>query len=446
MRLLPPTWGKEIDMKLTRQFLAGAAALAMTGAQAIAQDVYLTGGSLVDPVSGETIDAPAFIITDGVITARGTVGSLDAPEGATVVDLGDATLLPGFIDMHTHLTGDPEDPPYESLAISDEAAAITGVKNARLTLLAGFTTVRNVGASSYGDVALRDGIRSGDVAGPRMFVSGPPIGITGGHCSDNNLLPSEYGLQGENIASGPWEMRDRVRTNIKYGVDLIKTCSTGGVFSKGTTLGAQQGTVEELTAIVEEAHARGLKVASHAHGTQGIKNAILAGADTIEHASILDDEAIQMARDNGTYLSMDIYNTEYTLAEGEANGVLEESLDKERQISQLQRDSFRDAVNAGVKVVFGSDSGVYPHGDNGNQFSRMVRFGMTPIQAVQAATSVAAEALGRGGELGCVDEGCAADFVAVTGDPLENMELLANVDFVMKAGTIYKQDGAATAN
>ena len=381
------------------------------------------------------------MISDGVITARGTAGSLAAPEGARVIDLGEAALLPGFIDMHTHLLGDPEDPPYESLSFSDETNTITGVKNARLTLLAGFTTVRDVGSSSYGDVALRDGIKAGDVPGPRMFVSGPPVGITGGHCSDNNLLPSEYNLKGENVAAGPWAMRDRVRTNIKYGVDLIKTCSTGGVFSKGTTLGAQQGTVEELTAIVEEAHARGLKVASHAHGTQGIKNAIMAGVDTVEHSSILDDEAIAMAKARGVYLSMDIYNTEYTLSEGEKNGVMAESLDKERQISQIQRDSFRKAVEAGAKVVFGSDAGVYPHGDNGNQFSRMVRFGMTPMQAVQAATRLAAEALGQSGTLGCVDEGCAADLVAVTGDPLDDMGLLANVDFVMKAGTVYKQDG-----
>lgn len=432
-------------MRIARSLMAGMIAAGFMAGAASAEDVYLTAGTLIDPVSGEAVSDPALVITDGVITARGTAGSLAVPEGARTVDLGGATLLPGFIDMHTHLLGDPEDPPYESLAISDEAAAITGVKNARLTLLAGFTTVRDVGSSSYGDVALRDGIKAGDVPGPRMFVTGPPVGITGGHCSDNNLLPSEYDLKGENVAAGPWAMRDRVRTNIKYGVDLIKTCSTGGVFSKGTTLGAQQGTVEELTAIVEEAHARGLKVASHAHGTQGIKNAIMAGVDTVEHASILDEDAIAMAKERGVYLSMDIYNTEYTLSEGEANGVLAESLDKERQISQLQRDSFRNAVEAGVKVVFGSDSGVYPHGDNGNQFARMVRFGMTPMQAVQAATSVAAEALGQGGTLGCANEGCAADLVAVNGDPLADMALLADVDFVMKAGKVYKQDGAPLA-
>ena len=213
------------------------------------------------------------------------------------------------------------------------------------------------------------------------------------------------------------------------------------MFSKGTSLGAAQGTLEELTAITEEAHARGIKVASHAHGTIGIKNAILAGIDTIEHASILDEDTIRLAKENGTYLSMDIYNTEYTLAEGEKNGVLEESLAKERAISKIQRDSFTAAVKAGVKVVFGSDSGVYPHGDNGNQFSRMVNLGMTPMQAIQAATSLSAEALGKTGELGCGDVGCRADFIAVDSDPLADISALEDVDFVMKDGTVYKRDG-----
>jgi imidazolonepropionase-like amidohydrolase len=432
-------------MKLHTSLIAALAITTIAPVTATAQSVYLTAGKLIDPVSGQTVTDPALVIEDGVVTERGTASSLSAPDGAATVDLGNATLMPGFIDMHTHLTGDPTTGGYASLAISDERAAITGVKNARLTLLAGFTTVRNVGADSYGDVALRDAINEGEVPGPRMFVSGPPVGITGGHCSDNNLLPAEYESFGENVAAGPWEMRDRVRKNIKYGVDLIKTCSTGGVFSKGTTLGAQQGTLEELTAIVEEAHARGLKVAAHAHGTQGVKNALMAGVDTVEHASILDEEAIQMAKERGTYLSMDIYNTEYTLAEGEKNGVLPESMDKERQISQLQRDSFRKATNAGVKMVFGSDSGVYPHGDNGNQFSRMVTYGMTPMQALQAATSSAAEALGKTGQLGCADVGCAADFVAVTGDPIADMQILANVDFVMKGGEVYKEDGKPLA-
>jgi len=278
-----------------------------------------------------------------------------------------------------------------------------------------------------------------------MYVSGPPVGITGGHCSDRNLLPSEYALKGERVANSPWEMRAQVRENIKYGVDLIKTCSTGGVFSKGTSLGSAQGTLEELTAAVDEAHARGLKVASHAHGTVGIRNALLAGVDTIEHASILDDETIALAKEKGAYLSMDIYNTEYTLAEGEKNGVLPESMDKEREISKIQRASFTAANKAGVKMVFGSDSGVYPHGDNPKQFSRMVQFGMTPLQAITAATSSAADALGKTGMLGCLDVGCAADMVAVSGDPLKDISILEQVDFIMKDGHIYKQGGAIIA-
>lgn len=425
--------------------LAGSA-FALFAQSASAETIYLTAGYFVDPVSAEKIESPAFVIEEGIVTARGTANRLRKPRGATVIDLGTATLTPGFIDMHTHLTSDPEDPAYFSLSFSHERDAITGVKNARTTLLAGFTTVRNVGAASYSDVALRDAIDEGDVPGPKMFVSGPPVGILGGHCSDNNLLPSEYNLIGENVATGPWEMREKVRRNIKYGVDLIKTCSTGGVFSKGTSLGAAQGTLEELTAVAEEAHARGLKVASHAHGTIGIKNAILAGIDTIEHASILDDETIRLAKENGTYLSMDIYNTEYTLSEGEKNGVLEESLAKERAISKIQRDSFTAAVEAGVKVVFGSDSGVYPHGDNGRQFSRMVMLGMSPMQALQAGTSLAAEALGQEGKLGCGDIGCHANFVAVKSDPMADITIFENVDFVMKDGKVYKRDGKPVAD
>ena len=431
-------------MKLSN-FLAGTACAIMVQT-ASAEQIYLTADYFVDPVAAETIKNPAFLIEDGKVVERGTANELRKPRGAEIIDLGNATLAPGFIDMHTHLTSDPEDPAYYSLSFSDERDAITGVKNARKTLLAGFTTVRNVGASSYSDVALRDAINEGDVPGPRMFVSGPPVGILGGHCSDNNLLPSEYNLVGENVATGPWEMREKVRRNIKYGVDLIKTCSTGGVFSKGTSLGAAQGTLEELAAVADEAHARGLKVASHAHGTIGIKNAILAGIDTIEHASILDEETIKLAKDNGTFLSMDIYNTEYTLSEGEKNGVLEESLAKERAISKIQRDSFTAAVKSGVKVVFGSDSGIYPHGDNGRQFSRMVMLGMTPMQALQAGTNLAAEALGQEGKLGCGDVGCFANFVAVKADPMENISVFESVDFVMKDGKVYKRDGKPIAD
>ena len=342
--------------------------------------------------------------------------------------------------MHTHLIGDASLGGYNSFGETRESAAIWGVVNARKTLMAGFTTVRNVGAGDFADVALRDAINSGLVSGPRMYVSGPPVSIIGGHCADYNLLPNDFHLLGEGVATGPWEMRAKVRTNIKYGADLIKTCSTGGVFSKGTVPGAEQNTVEELSAIVAEAHQRGLKVASHAHGNAGIKNAIKAGVDTIEHASYLDKEAINMAKSKGVYLAMDIYNTEYTQAEGRKNGELEEFLKKDADIAEIQRESFREAVRAGAKVIYGTDSGVYPHGDNARQFVWMVKYGMTPAQAIRSATSLAAEALGKENMLGQIKPGYAADIIAVEGDPLADVSVLEKVGFVMKDGAIYRND------
>ncbi len=409
------------------------------GLPAFAAPTYLTADRLIDPASGRVIEGPALLIENGKVTQRGTRASLAVPAGAETIDLAGKTILPGFIDMHTHLLGSAtKGRGYQGLQFSKERRVVWGVMHAERTLMAGFTTVRNVGTRGYGSLALRDAINAGEVQGPRMFVAGPPVGIIGGHCSDNNLLPPDYEDYGHAVATGPDEMRARVRQNIKYGVDLIKTCSTGGVLSKGTKLGSTQGTIDELTAIADEAHARGLRVAAHAHGAEGVKNAIRAGIDTIEHASYIDDEGIRMAKRAGTYLSMDIYNTEFTLASGEKYGVLPESLEKERQVGQIQRDNFRKAVEAGVKVVFGSDSGVYPHGDNAKQFSRMVQFGMTPMQALNAATALAAEALGKEGELGCIEAGCAADIVAVEGDPLADISVLENIEFVMKAGEVFK--------
>ncbi len=399
------------------------------------QTVYLTAKGIVDPVTGLYSQNPAILIENGRITNIGSATQFPAPAGATKIDLPDQTIMPGMIDMHVHLTSSPTARRQNRL---EQREVITGVANARKTLMAGFTTVRNVGAARYSDIALRNAIADGDIPGPRMYVSGPPVGIIGGHCSDDTYSPPEDNKYGENVATGPWEMRARVRKNIKYGVDLIKTCSTGGVFSKGTVLGAPQGTVEELKAIADEAHARGLKVASHAHGTIGIQNAVEAGIDTIEHASFLDDKTIRMIKKNGVFLSMDIYNTEYTLSKGKENGVPEESLQKEREVGTVQRESFSNAVKANVKIVLGTDAAIYPHGDNAKQLSRMVEFGMNNAQAISAATNVAAQALGKDDLIGRLAIGYSADIIAVKGNPLDDITTLEEVSFVMKEGKVYK--------
>lgn len=418
--------------------LITAIVLILSSAPVSAETIYLTADSMVDVLKGRLINNPAVVIKDGRIIEVGQASKIKQPENATHVYLKNKVILPGLIDMHTHITSHHDVHGFRRLSVSLPRATITGVAQAQTTLMAGITTIRNLGAPGYSDVALRDAIADGVVDGPRMYVSGPPVGITGGHCSDINLLPTEYELEGEGVADGPWAARAAVRRNIKYGVDLIKTCSTGGVLSKGTKVGAPQYSVEELTALTEEAHSRGIKVASHAHGTEGIKNAIRAGIDTIEHASFLDDEAIQMAKKNGTYLSMDIYNTEYILSEGEAAGILEESLEKERRVGKRQRESFSKAVKAGVNVVMGTDAGVYPHGQNTRQLSRMVRFGMSEMQALQAATSLAAEALGKEADVGAIAVGRYADIIAVEGNPLDDISVLESVNFVMKDGRIYK--------
>lgn len=397
----------------------------------------ITADRLIDVVEGKVISDAVVIVEDDKIVQVGNKKDISIPEGATLVALGDSTIMPGLMDMHVHLTADASVHGYKRLSVSIPDVTITGVTNAEKTLLAGFTTVRNVGAPGFTDVALKNAINAGKVPGPRMFVSGPSIGVTGGHC-DSNLLPYLYQDFSEGVADGPWKVREKVRTNIKYGADVIKYCATGGVLSKGTKVGIQQYTYEEMKALVEEAHMRGLTVATHAHGTAGIKTAIKAGVDSVEHVSFLDDEAIELALQNGTAFSMDIYVTEYILGEGEKEGILQESLDKERVVGKTQRENFKKAVQAGVNMVFGSDAGVYPHGQNGKQFARMVNFGMTPMQAIQAATVSSAKLL-KQDSIGSISPGKLADIVAVQGDPFEDMSLMESISFVMKDGKVFKQ-------
>ena len=290
---------------------------------------------------------------------------------------------------------------------------------------------------------LRNTINEGYLVGPRVVASGPGISITGGHGDLNHYSPQTRVMmfpeeRNYGIADGVDQVRHVVRAQLKYGVDVIKVLASGGVLSRGDSPGAPQYTVEELRALAEEAHAAGRKVAAHAHGAQGIKNAITAGIDSIEHASLIDDEGIRMAREHGTYLVMDIYNDDYILGKARDYNIPEEFVEKEKKLGQLQRDNFRKAWQAGVKMAFGTDAGVYPHGDNAKQFAYMVEYGMTPAQAIRAATASAADLLGRTAEVGTVEAGKYADLIAVSADPLADVRALENVGFVMKGGKVYK--------
>jgi imidazolonepropionase-like amidohydrolase len=390
-------------------------------------------GRLLDPGTG-TISTNVDVLVDGTMILKvGPAGS--AKPG---IDLTGLVCLPGLIDVHDHLTGDPTHSGYSSLGISVQRQTLTGAKNARKTILAGFTTVRNLGAIGYGDVALRDAIQAGDIEGPRMFVSGPALGITGGHCDDNLLAP-EYKFTAAGVADGPWAARAKVREVIKYGADVIKICASGGVLSKGDEVGAAQYTPEEMKAIVEEAHKLGRKVASHAHGTRSIKESIEAGVDSVEHCSLIDEEGIRLAKEHGTFLVFDIYNDTYILDQGAKNGLLPEMIEKEKSIGKLQRENFRKAWLGGVRMAFGTDGGVYPHGDNWKQFPYMVEYGMKPADAIRAATASAAELLGMKGRLGEISQGRLADMIAVPANPLEDLNSLGDVRFVMKDGKVVKR-------
>ena len=416
-----------------------AAAAAVLSASAPAATV-VTADRLLDVANGRYVDHPAiFIGDDGHIQSIANAATVQFPAGTKRIDLPGETLLPGLIDMHVHLTSLAEIGGYQGLKYTDAFWTAVGTGNAKTTLDAGFTTVRNVGSADFADVALQQAIDGGWIEGPRIVPATYAIGATGGHCDDTGL-PPYYDKKGPSVISGPGDAREKVRWLHKYGAEVIKICATGGVFSLGDSVGAQQLSLEEMKAIADEAHMLGLRVAAHAHGDEGIHDAILAGIDTIEHASLASDATLQLAKQHGTWFDMDIYNDDYILATGTKNGTEQESLDKEKMIGRKQRETFQRGVRAGVKMLFGTDAGVYPHGDNAKQFAKMVEWGMTPIQAIRAATTSASEALGRA-DVGVIEPGRWGDIVAVRGDPLANVAVLEHVDAVIKGGKLVKGPG-----
>ncbi|MDZ7896162.1 MAG: amidohydrolase family protein [Sphingobium sp.] len=420
-------------MSKFRSLIAATAMLCAAGT-AHAEKTVVTAARMIDVTTGKTVEHPAiFIGDDGRITSIADARTVRWGQDVRQIDLGDKTLLPGLIDMHVHLTALAEVGGYQGLRYTDSFWTAVGVANAAKTLRAGFTTVRNVGSDNFEDVGLKQAIEGGFVIGPRIMPAGYAIGATGGHC-DGGGLPPSMDHRGPSIISGPGEAREKVRWLHKYGARVIKICATGGVFSLGDAVGAQQLSLEEMKAIADEAHMLGIRVAAHAHGDEGIKTAILAGIDTIEHCSLASDDTIKLAAQRRTWFDMDIYNDDYILATGTANGTEQESLDKEKMIGRLQRETFRKAVKAGVPMLFGTDAGVYPHGDNGRQFAKMVEWGMTPLQAIQAATLSGAKALGWDSDVGQIAVGYYGDIIAVSGDPLKDVSVLEHVTDVVKGG------------
>jgi imidazolonepropionase-like amidohydrolase len=427
--------------------LAQCAALAQTAPPT----VYVKAGHLFDATSDNLRDNMVLIVEGERIAKVAPASQVTIPAGATVVDLSQAWVLPGLIDCHTHLEAraDHYDPIWD-VRDTPFMGGFNGVVNANKTLQAGFTSVRDVGSQPFFAVDLRRAIDEGLFPGPRVVASGPPISITGGHGDlngfapgvENRMYPAERGYS---LADGPEEVRHQVREQIKYGVDVIKVHATGGVLSLGDKPGAEQLTYEEMKMAVDEAHRTGRKVAAHAHGTQGIKDAIRAGVDSIEHGSLIDQEGIEMMKARGTYLVADIYNDDYILGKAVEFGLPKENVEKEKTVGRLQRENFAKAVAAGVKIAFGTDAGVYPHGDNAKQFHYMVKFGMTPAGAIRAATSSAADLIDRAHDVGTLEAGKFADLIAVTANPLERVEVLEHVSFVMKGGKVYKDEISAAS-
>jgi imidazolonepropionase-like amidohydrolase len=412
--------------------------------------VYIKAGHLFDATGDNLRDNVVLKIEGERITKVGPASQVAIPAGAEIIDLSQAWVLPGLIDCHTHLSfrADQYDP-INVVKLGPYVYGFYSVVNANRTLLAGFTSVRDVGSPPFLAVDLRRTIDEGFIPGPRIVASGPALSITGGHGDMNGFAPGVSNMMYPSerdfaIVDSPDEVRHAVRAQIKYGVDVIKILATGGVLSQGDKPGAEQLTYDEMKVAVEEAHRTGRKVAAHAHGTEGIKDAVRAGVDSIEHGSLLDAEGIEMMKAHGTYLVADIYNDDYILGKAVEFGLPKENVEKEKMVGRLQRENFSKAVAAGVKIAFGTDAGVYPHGDNAKQFHYMVQFGMTPAGAIRAATSSAADLIDRAKDVGTLEAGKYADLIAVRANPLERVEVLEHVSFVMKGGKVYKDELTST--
>ena len=422
--------------------LAMLAGMAITAsAQSPPKRTVIRAGHVLNVRTGELRANQAIVIVGDKIEKIAPSGEVAAAPGDTTIDLPDATVLPGLVDMHTHLTFDLNSLGYSGLGISTAREALHGARNARRTLEAGFTTVRNLGAFDYSDIALRDAINDGDVVGPRIVASGPAMGITGGHC-DENLLPPAFHFQGGGVADGIEAVQHKVREIIKYGADVIKICATGGVLSKGDDPNASQYTLEEMKAIVTDAHRLGRKVAAHAHGAEGVRWASEAGVDSIEHGHLMDDAAIATLKKNGTYLVPTLFLGEYMEKNMDRSDIPEYSKQKMRDVIAQMRKNTGKAFAAGVKVAFGTDAAVYPHGLNAGEFHVYVQLGMTPLASIQTATINAADLLGPKFQVGSLEPGKFADVIAVDGDPTKDVTILEHVKFVMKSGAVYKNDYA----
>ncbi len=397
----------------------------------------IRAGHLLDVKTGAEPAAQTIIVTGDRITAIAATASTPAQSGDKEIDLSRYTVMPGLIDVHTHLTGANNFDPLFELTMTPAKEAIIGVENAKVTIEAGFTSVRNVGAGDYTDVALRDEIDAGNIPGPHMQVSGPPLGITGGHC-DENLLPAQYHLTADGVADGIAAVQQKVRQNIKYGADLIKICATGGVLSKGDDPQASQYTREEMQAIVADAHRLGRKVAAHAHGAQGILWATEAGVDSIEHGSYLNDEGIAAMKQHGTYLVPTAYLIDWMQQYGKLPAIYQQKM---KDVSAVEKQNAIKAIKAGVKVALGTDAAVYPHGLNAHEVDVYVnQFGMSPLAAIQAGTVNAADLMGWTARTGSLENGKWADIIAIDGDPLKDVKLLQHIPFVMKSGVVYKDE------